>query len=215
MSKPADAEQDGPETATAAVAIGASAGGVEPLSRILADLPGDLGAAVLVVVHTPPTHESRLPEVLGRRIALPVAHASEGEPLQPNRVYVAPPDHHLLAVDGRARVVHGPHENRHRPAIDPLLRSCALSYRERAVGVVLTGSLDDGAAGSAAVTRMGGRVLVQDPAEALFPSMPLSAIAADHPAAVLPAAELGAAIVEAIRDPPADRGIATADGLPR
>src|SRR5262245_32474882 len=170
------------------VTLGASAGGVAALGRVLADLPPDLGAAVLVVLHTAPGTESRLPTVLGRSSTLPTHHATDGEQLEPNRVYVAPPDHHLLVADGHARVVRGPHENRHRPAIDPLLRSAALAYRDRVVAVVLTGALDDGAAGCVAVTSMGGTVLVQDPAEALFPSMPRSAIAADHPQAVLPVA---------------------------
>ena len=102
----------------AVVAFGASAGGVEALGRVLADLPPDLGAAVLVVLHTAPTFESQLPEVLGRSSALPTRHATDGERLEPNRIYVAPPDHHLLVADGQARVVRGPHENRHRPAID-------------------------------------------------------------------------------------------------
>jgi two-component system chemotaxis response regulator CheB len=170
---------------------------------------------VLVVLHTSAGFESRLPEVLSRNSTLPATHATDGEPLLANRVYVARPDHHLLAIDGHARVVRGPHENRHRPAIDPLLRTAALSYREHAVAVVLTGALDDGAAGCVAIKRMGGSVLVQDPAEAPFPSMPLSAIAADHPEAVLPVAELGAAIVEAIRNPPAERRKEMDDELSR
>src|SRR5262249_41636029 len=101
----------------------------------------------------------------------------------------------------------GPHEHGHRPAIDPLLRSAALCFRRRAIAVILTGSLDDGAAGAVAVARVGGRVLVQDPAEAAFPSMPRSVIAADRPCAVLPLAELGAAVVHAVRAlPPPDDG---------
>jgi len=187
------------------VALGASAGGVEALTCVLSQLPPDLGAVVLVVLHTAPGAVSRLPEVLARAGPLPVAHARDGEQLEPNRVYVAPPDHHLLVADGQARVVRGPHENRHRPAVDPLFRSAAVAYRERLVAVILTGALDDGAAGCLAVKRMGGQVLVQDPAEAAFPSMPQSAIAADHPTAVLPAAELGAAIVDAVRKLPAAR----------
>ena len=195
------------------VAIGASAGGIEAVGRLLADLPEDLGAAVLVVVHTAATAGGKLPQVLGRYGVLTVEHARDGEALEANRVYVAPPDHHLLVSEGHARVVRGPRENLHRPAIDPLLRSAAIAYGGSAVAVILTGSLDDGAAGSAAVTRMGGTVLVQDPAEARFPSMPRSAIAADSPAAVLPLAELGAAVVQAIPRSPAGARDAPEDSL--
>ena len=184
------------------VAVGASAGGVEALARVIAELPEDLGAPVIVVLHTGPGQRSYLPEILGRAGALPAEQAADGAALEPNRIYVAPPDHHLLLVDGRMRLVRGPHENGHRPAIDPLFRSAALAYRERAIGVVLSGALDDGSAGSAAISSLGGRVLVQDPNDATFPDMPRNAIAADHPHAVLPAADIGAAVVRLIRAPP-------------
>ena len=187
------------------VALGASAGGVEALKRVVSDLPSDLGAPVLVVLHTPPGERSYLPEILGRAGSLPVTRATDGEKLEPNHIYVAAPDHHLLVVDGRLRVVRGPHENGHRPAVDPLFRSAALSYRERAIAVVLSGALDDGAAGSAAVSRLGGSVLVQDPRDAPFPDMPRNAIIVDHPQAVLPVDELGAAVVGLVRAPPEAR----------
>ena len=181
------------------VAFGASAGGVDALTRVVADLPEDLGAPVLVVLHTGATERSYLPAILGRAGALPAEQARDGARLEPNRIYVAAPDHHLLVADGCVRVVRGPHENGHRPAIDPLFRSAALSYRERAIGVVLSGALDDGAAGSAAISRLGGRVLVQDPGEAAFPDMPRNAIEAEHPHAVLPLEKLGAAVVSLVR----------------
>jgi two-component system chemotaxis response regulator CheB len=177
------------------VALGAPAGGVEALTRVVADLPGDLGAPVLIVLHTTPTKRSYLPEILDRAGSLPAEQARDGTRLEPNRIYVAPPDHHLLVVDGRLKVVRGPYENGHRPAIDPLFRSAALAYRERAIGVVLSGALDDGAAGSAAISRLGGSVLVQDPEKAAFPDMPRNAIGADNPRAVRPLDELGAAVV--------------------
>ena len=184
------------------VVLGASAGGVDALARVVADLPADLGAAVLVVLHTGPTARSYLPAILGRAGALPAEQARNGAALEPNRIYVAAPDHHMVVLDGHIRVVRGPHENGHRPAIDPLFRSAALSYRERAIGVVLTGALDDGAAGSAAISRLGGSVLVQDPGEAAFPDMPRHAIEADTPHAVLPLEQLGAAVVGLVRAPP-------------
>jgi len=190
-----------PERNGSVVALGASAGGVEALARVVSDLPGDLGAPVLVVLHTAPAEHSYLPEILSRAGILPAEKARDGTALEPNRIYVAPPDHHLIVVDGRLRVVRGPHENGHRPAIDPLFRSAALAYREGAIGVVLSGALDDGAAGSAAISRLGGSVLVQDPSDAAFPDMPRNAIVADRPLAVLPLEKLGAAVVGLVRAP--------------
>jgi two-component system, chemotaxis family, protein-glutamate methylesterase/glutaminase len=184
------------------VAVGASAGGVEALTRVVADLPADLGAPVLIVLHTPPEPRSHLAEILTRAGTLPAAQAQDGDRLEPNRIYVAPPDHHLLVVDGTLHVVRGPHENGHRPAIDPLFRSAALAFREGAIGVVLSGSLDDGSAGSAAITGLGGSVLVQDPDDAAFPDMPRNAIVADNPHAVLPVGELGAEVARLVQAPP-------------
>ena len=179
------------------VVVGASAGGVESLSRLVADLDANLDAPVLVVLHTAPG-ESFLPRILARAGPLPAEHAGDGEPLAANRIYVAPPDRHLLVTRDAVRVVRGPQENGVRPAIDPLFRSAAVAFGPRAVAVVLTGSLDDGAAGCAAVSRHGGTVIVQDPDEAPFPSMPLHAIAADHPEHVLGLARMGAAVTEAV-----------------
>jgi two-component system, chemotaxis family, protein-glutamate methylesterase/glutaminase len=139
---------------------------------------------------------SALPAILGRRARLPVAHAIEGEPIRPGRVYVAPPDRHLLLVPGRIRVAPGPRENGHRPAADPLFRSAAVAYGSRVVGVVLSGSLDDGTAGLRAVKSRGGMAVVQDPEEALYQGMPLHAVEGDHPDLILPLAEIGKALTE-------------------
>jgi two-component system chemotaxis response regulator CheB len=190
----------------AVVVVGASAGGVEALSRLVTDLDPELDVPVLVVLHIPPT-ESILPRILSRSGPLPAVHAEDGEPLEKGRIYVAPPDRHLLVVDGHARVVRGPQENGHRPAVDPLFRSAAVSFRNRTVAVVLSGARDDGAAGCAAVARHGGVVIVQDPEDATYPSMPLHAIAADHPEFVVGSARMGAAIkegVERVRTLPLD-----------
>ena len=185
---------------TPLVAIGASAGGIEAVGHLLSELPADLPAAVLVVVHVAPV-ANRLASVLDRRSVLPVAQAIDGDALEPRRVYLAAPDHHLLVDDGHIRVIRGPHENGHRPAIDPLFRSAAAARQRGLVAVVLTGALDDGAAGSVAVSRLGGHVLVQDPEEAAYPSMPLNAIAVDHPDEILPLARIPAAIARLIAEP--------------
>src|SRR5690348_10974277 len=124
--------------------MGASAGGVEALQRVMAGLPEDLGAPVLIVLHIPPFSASNLPAILTRAGPLEAHHASDRESLEPNRVYVAPPDRHLLVSHEDIRVVRGPHENNHRPAIDPLFRSAALAFGPGAIGVVLTGTMDDG-----------------------------------------------------------------------
>lgn len=157
------------------VVIGASTGGLTALRQILADLPADFPAAVLVAMHVG-NHKSILPEVLLPVSALPVRHAEGVEPVRPGTVLIAPPDHHLLVEPGRVLLSHGPKENLSRPAIDPLFRTAAMAYRDRAIGVILTGDLDDGTVGLQAIKAYGGIALVQDPEEAEAPSMPRSAM---------------------------------------
>jgi two-component system chemotaxis response regulator CheB len=172
------------------VVIGASAGGVEAISSVVALLPRDLRAAVFVVLHVSPGR-SVLPEILSRAGRLPAIHPADGQDIRYGHIYVAPPDHHLTVAGGRIRVQHGPSENGVRPAIDPLFRSAAREYGARVVGIVLTGSLDDGTAGLKAIKNAAGIAVVQDPDEAFAPSMPRSAIEyvqVDH---VLPLAEIG------------------------
>jgi two-component system chemotaxis response regulator CheB len=182
------------------VVVGGSAGGVEALRRIVAALPGALPAAVFVVVHVSPHGESHLPEILARAGPLPASHPVDGEPVEPGRIYVAPPDMHLILREGRMRLRRGPRENRHRPAIDPLFRSAAEAFGPRVVGVVLSGALDDGTAGLIAVKIAGGVTVVQDPAEAFAADMPRNAmkyLAVDH---VLPAREIGALVTRLVRE---------------
>ncbi len=172
------------------IVIGASAGGVEAISVLVSALPRDLRAAVFVVLHVARAR-SVLPEILTRASRLPATHPADGDEIEYGRIYVAPPDHHMTVAGGRIRVQRGPTENGVRPAIDPLFRSAAREYGSRVVAVVLTGSLDDGTAGLAAVKNAGGIAVVQDPAEAFAPSMPRSAmeyVPVDH---VLPLRELG------------------------
>lgn len=158
------------------IVIGASAGGVPALSSLVAELPANLSAAVFVVLHIPANAPSLLPTILARHSSLPVAHAIDGEQIEPNRIYVAPSDHHLLIDGGRVRIVHGPRENLHRPSIDALFRSAARWAGPRVIGVVLTGARDDGRLGMRAIKQRGGIAIVQDPSEAPFPSMPLSVL---------------------------------------
>jgi two-component system, chemotaxis family, protein-glutamate methylesterase/glutaminase len=162
------------------IVIGASAGGVDALGKLIHGLPGDLPASLLVVLHTRPDGPGTLGNVLQRAGRLRSANATNGEPVRPGHIYVAPPDHHLLlegTTDVRIiRLTRGPKENRFRPAIDTLFRSAALSAGPRVVGVVLTGMLDDGTAGLWAIKDQGGTTVVQDPEEALMPSMPRSAL---------------------------------------
>jgi two-component system, chemotaxis family, protein-glutamate methylesterase/glutaminase len=156
--------------------VGASAGGVETLRRLVAQLPADYPGAVFVVLHISSHGTSMLPGILGRVSRLPVTHAVDGEEIERRHVYVAPPDYHLLIEDGRLRLDRGPRENGHRPAIDPLFRTASASYDGRVVGVVLSGTLDDGTDGMRTIVRQGGVGIAQDPDEALYRTMPESAI---------------------------------------
>lgn len=177
------------------IVIGASAGGVEALCELVAALPASLAAPILVVVHVPASHPSLLPRILSRRGSLPAAHAQDGEAALPGHIYVAPPDYHVLLEDGHIRLSHGPRENRCRPAIDPLFRSAALACGHKAIGVVLSGMLDDGTSGLVSIKRHGGTAFVQAPEQAKFSSMPRSAIEGDHPDYVLPISEIADALV--------------------
>lgn len=185
------------------IVIGTSAGGVEALTRLVSGLPPNLPASLFVVMHVPAYAPSTLPQILNRTSALPAEHPADGEAIAQGRIYVAPPGAHLLVDQGRVRLVAGPRENRHRPAIDPLFRSAALAYGPRVVGVVLTGALNDGTAGLLAIKRQGGVAVVQDPAEALAPGMPASALAhvdVDH---CLKLAEMPRFLAQIAREPAA------------
>jgi len=171
------------------IVIGASAGGVEAISRVVADLPRDLRASVFVVLHIS-RGRSLLPEILTRVSRLPASHPTDGEPLQYGRIYVAPPDHHLLVEDGVVRIAHTASENGVRPAVDPLFRSAARSYGARVIGVILTGTLDDGTAGIAAVKEGGGITIAQDPDEAFSPGMPRNAISTGNVDHILPVRDI-------------------------
>jgi two-component system chemotaxis response regulator CheB len=158
------------------LAFGGSAGSVQPLIEIVGDLPADLPAPVLVTIHV--GEQTRLPQILSRSGPLQASHAHDGEELECGRIYVAPRGHHLIARDGHAMLSTGPRVNRHRPSVDVMFASAADWIDGHTVAVVLSGALDDGAVGAALVDLAGGQVLVQDPVEAEFSGMPLSALAA-------------------------------------
>ena len=183
------------------VVIGASAGGVPALKQILRPLPADLQAAIFVVLHLSPLAPSQLPEVLDRAGSLRASAPVDGELIRPARVYVAPPDRHMLIEPGCIRLTRGPRENRFRPAIDPLFRTAARAYGSRVLGIVLTGLLDDGTAGLEILKSEGGLAVVQDPDEAMFDSMPRSALRAVPVDLVLPAAEIGKKLLELVQKP--------------
>jgi two-component system, chemotaxis family, protein-glutamate methylesterase/glutaminase len=180
------------------VVIGASAGGVEPLKRVVAGLPYDLCATVCIVLHVAPGSPSALAGILGRAGTLPCRPASDGERLVPGEVLVAPPDRHLAVVDGQLRLTIGPRENNHRPSVDVLFRSAALALGQRVIGVVLSGMRDDGTAGLAAIKSRGGKAIVQDPAEAIYPAMPSSALEQVPVDAVVTSGEIARTIAEMV-----------------
>ena len=186
------------------IVLGTSAGGLKALTAIVKELPADLEAAVFVVQHLHANRNSLLPAILQDVGTLPAHAAQDGEAIRTGRIYVAVPDHHLLVSRGRVRVVRGPQENRFRPSIDALFRSAARSYGPRVIGVVLTGALDDGTIGLQAVKARGGITVVQDPAEAEYPSMPRSAFRFAKPDHVLSLSQIPDFLVRMSREPVPD-----------
>lgn len=156
--------------------IGASAGGFDALKKLVKGLPKNLAAAVFIVWHLPANAHGVLPSVLEKEGLLPAANGVDGEEITPGRIYVAPPDHHLLVEENRVRITKGPKENRFRPAVDALFRSAAFAYDARVIGVVLSGALSDGTSGLWTIKHRGGTAIVQEPSDAEFPSMPESAL---------------------------------------
>lgn len=168
------------------IVIGTSAGGVEAIPRLLVQLPAQLPAALFIVQHLSPTHNPYLVDILKRDSPLPVSWAEQGEPIERGRVYVAPPDAHLLFADEHLQLSRAARENHARPSIDRLFRSAATQHGGRVIGVLLTGMLCDGVAGLRAIREAGGVVIVQDPRDAAFPDLPSRALLALDPDHTLP-----------------------------
>jgi two-component system chemotaxis response regulator CheB len=188
----------------AVVVIGASAGGLDPLLKVVGNLRPDFEAAVLIVSHV--REPSFLPQILQRPSSLPVAHAADWDTVDPGRVLVAPPDHHLVLHDHRMLLSRGPKQNGSRPAIDPLLVSAARVFGRRVIGVVLSGTLDDGSGGLAEIKRVGGVTIVQDPADAASPEMPHNAISATQVDYILPSGEIASKLNELVVSAPRNNG---------
>jgi two-component system chemotaxis response regulator CheB len=188
------------------VVIGASAGGIDAVRAILAALPRELPASVCVVLHTSADSPGILDRIFAGVGTLRAVAVEGTERMRPGTIYVPPPDHHLVVAPSTVSATRGPRENRFRPAIDPLFRSAAQAYGPRVIGVILTGGLDDGTAGLWAVKRMGGVAVVQDPDDALVPSMPRSAlahVAVDHCA---PLADIASLITRLATEDIAEQG---------
>jgi two-component system chemotaxis response regulator CheB len=181
------------------IVVGASTGGIEVLQTILGSLPWDFAGALFIVLHTSQDSPGLLPEILNRHSKLPVLYAVHNAPILPARVYIAPSGQRHMVLDrGAVRLVPGPRENRSRPAIDALFRSASLAYGSEVIGVVLTGNLDDGSSGLAQIKSRGGMAIVQDPEEAMAPSMPESAIEMGEIDFILPVAEIGPKLIELV-----------------
>jgi two-component system chemotaxis response regulator CheB len=187
------------------IVIGASAGGVEALQQLVRAFPVRFPASIFVTIHFPESAISALPRILTRAGQMPALHPANGESIVHDRIYVAVPDFHLLPGRHGIRLVRGPKENGNRPAIDPMFRSAAVDFGPRVIGVVLTGNLDDGTSGLAAIKRSGGIAVVQDPEDALFSSMPSSAI--DHVSVdrIVPIRSMGRTLVDLVAEPLHDR----------
>jgi len=188
------------------IVIGASAGGIEALKRLAATLPPTFPATLFVVMHVSADSPGLLAEILDNAGPLPVFQATDQAPIRKSHIYVAPPDHHLLLESGWMRVTRGPKENRFRPAVDPLFRSAAYAFGPQVIGVVLSGMLDDGTAGLWSIKDRGGVAIVQEPRDALYPSMPQSAlkyVAVDYR---LPMSEMAAVLTELVYEPLAEEG---------
>ena len=182
------------------IVIGGSSGATAPLKQILGGLPRDLPAAVFVVLHIPARSIGILATVAQAAGHMAVRPAEDGMQIEPGHIYLGVPDRHLLLAEGRILLGRGPRENMARPAIDPLFRSAAVAYGPRVVGVLLSGMLNDGAAGLSAIKRCGGMALVQDPGDAIADEMPLAGLRVVSADLVAPGARIGDVLADLARE---------------
>jgi two-component system, chemotaxis family, protein-glutamate methylesterase/glutaminase len=177
------------------IAVGASSGGVGALRRVVSHFPRDLPASVFVVLHVSPAGRSLLPEILAKAGPLRARHPENGWPVERHCIYIAPPGYDLTVLNGRILLGRGAPGSQHHPAVNALFRSVAGEFGARVVGVVLSGSLEDGAAGLVAIKQRGGLAIVEDPATAQYRGMPDSALASVNADFVLPLEEIGPKLV--------------------
>lgn len=180
------------------VVIGGSGGSFQPLKEIASRLPADFPGAIFVAVHLAPNSPSMLAEHISHWGPLPAIQAVDGDAIRARCIYIARPDHHLTIEGGRVRVLRGPRENRHRPAIDPLFRTAAREFGPRVVGIILSGMDDDGSAGLLAVRQLGGVAIAQDPASAQYDEMPRRAIEYARPQYILRPADIAPTLVKLV-----------------
>ncbi len=181
------------------IVIGASAGGMDALKKLVAQIPADFPAPIFIVNHMGAhTTGEALVKVLNENGSLPCEHGRDQEVFKSGHIYLAPSDQHMLIVKDKILITKGARENRSRPAIDPLFRSAAVAYSNRVIGVILTGYLDDGTSGMMAINRCGGLCIAQDPEDASYPDMPQSVIANVGVDYCLPVSEIGVLLADLV-----------------
>lgn len=190
------------------IVVGGSAGGVEALMKLAPHLSAELNAAICIVIHFPPQGPSLLPQLLRRRAAMVVELAMQDARLEAGHIYVAPPDWHLLIQGHTCALSHGPREHGYRPSIDALFRSAAEAFGRNTIGVVLSGSLDDGSAGLRHIRLLGGKCVVQDPRDATFPGMPSNAMSHLAVDRSVPIRDMGAVLQELVAELDRERDMA-------
>jgi two-component system chemotaxis response regulator CheB len=182
------------------IVVGASAGGLNALMELVKKLPSDFPASIFIVQHISPAAPSYLPRILNKDSAVECVHPKDGQKIEKGKIYIAPPDHHLLLEKNSVLVKRGPKENRFRPSVDALFRSAAYNYGTRAIGIVLSGLLDDGTSGLWSIKRLGGTTIVQSPEDALYPDMPVNALEYVEANYILPVAEMGTKLVNLVSE---------------
>src|SRR5262245_46053721 len=183
------------------LALGTSAGGIDALRFLAREFKKDLQASVLVLIHLSSQFRSVLDAILTQAGPLTATFAKDGEALRHGHIYIGPPERHLIVDGDRLRLGKGPRENHARPAIDPMFRSAALCCGPRTVGVVLTGTLYDGASGLQAIKQCGGITVVQDPSDAAYPEMPATALNRSTPDHVVSLVSMPALLEKLVRQP--------------